>query len=66
MRFHFFDTIHHHRQSFAQYQCPDIIGDEAYGFCIDASELLPAGSTARHESEAVSPFCSTTKYWRDA
>ncbi|WP_144156500.1 hypothetical protein [Paraburkholderia sp. BCC1885] len=67
--FEFFDAIHITRQSNAQYCCPDMAGDEARGFCLDAVDDLPAGSTIRLEPEpgmTIGPFCSTTQSWREA
>jgi hypothetical protein len=67
--FFFFDAVHHARQSNAQYCCLDMTGDEARGFCLDAIEDIPAGSTVRLEPEpdmSIGPFCSTTQFWRDA
>jgi hypothetical protein len=66
--FFFFDSIHIARQSNAQYCCMDMTGDEARGFCLDAIEDIPAGSTVRLEPEpdmSIGPFCSTTQFWRE-
>lgn len=67
--FFYFDAVYQSRQSSAQYCCTDRIGDDARGFCLDAIDDLPAGSTKRLEPEpdmSIGPFCTTTQSWREA
>lgn len=69
MTFEFFNCIEYNRQSNAQFCCPNIIGHDAEGYCLDAHEYLPAGSTLRQEPTpdmTIEPFCSTYRVWREA
>jgi hypothetical protein len=66
--FFFFDSVNFARQANAQYCCQNITGDDARGFCLDAVDDLPAGSTVRLEPEPdtpIEPFCVSSKVWRE-